>query len=49
MAKKTYTNGYIFTTGTSGSTQVTLPDKASPEQILLIIHVPSKTHIVQLQ
>jgi hypothetical protein len=43
MAKKTYTNGYIFTTGTSGSTQVTLPDKASPEQILLIIHVPSKT------
>jgi hypothetical protein len=41
MAKKTFTSGYIFTTGTSGSTQVTLPDKATPEQILLIIHVPS--------
>jgi hypothetical protein len=43
MAKKTYTSGYIFTTGTSGNTAVTLPDKATPEQILLIIHVPSKT------
>lgn len=43
MAKKTFTNGYIFTTGGSGSTQVTLPDKVSPEQVLLIIHVPSKT------
>ena len=43
MAKKTYTSGYIFTTGASGSTQVTLPDKTAPEQILLIIHVPSKT------
>jgi len=43
MAKKTYTNGYIFTTGSSGSTQVTLPDRVSPEQVLLIIHVPSKT------
>lgn len=43
MAKKTYTSGYIFTPGTSGSTQVTLPEKATPEQILLIIHVPSKT------
>ena len=43
MAKKTYTSGYIFTTGSSGSTQVTLPDRATPEQILLIIHVPSKT------
>lgn len=43
MAKKTYTSGYIFTTGTSGNTTVTLPEKATPEQILLIIHVPSKT------
>jgi len=43
MAKKTYTAGYIFTTGTSGNTAVTLPDKATPEQIYLIIHVPSKT------
>ena len=43
MAKKTFTSGYIFTTGTSGSTQVTLPDKVSPEEVLLIIHVPSKT------
>jgi hypothetical protein len=43
MAKKTYNNGYIFTPGLSGSTQITLPDKATPEQILLIIHVPSKT------
>lgn len=43
MAKKTYTNGYVFTTGVSGSTQVTLPDKVTPEQVLLIIHVPSKT------
>ena len=43
MAKKTYTSGYIFTTGTSGNTAVTLPDKATPEQIYLIIHVPSKT------
>jgi len=45
MAKKTYTAGYIFTTGTSGNTAVTLPDKATPEQIYLIIHVPSKTTI----
>ena len=43
MAKKTFTSGYIFTTGTSGSTQVTLPEKVSPEQVLLMIHVPSKT------
>ena len=43
MAKKTYTRGYIFTPGVSGSTQVTLPDKVGPEQVLLIIHVPSKT------
>jgi hypothetical protein len=43
MAKKTFTSGYIFTTGVSGSTQVTLPNKVSPEEILLIIHVPSKT------
>jgi hypothetical protein len=43
MAKKTYTSNYIFTTGTSGNTQVTLPDKVTPEQVLLIIHVPSKT------
>jgi len=43
MAKKTYTSGYIFTPGTSGNTTVTLPEKATPEQILLIIHVPSKT------
>lgn len=43
MAKKTFTSGYIFTTGASGSTQVTLPDKVTPEQVLLIIHVPSKT------
>lgn len=43
MAKKTYTNGYTFSTGISGSTSVTLPDKATPEEILLIIHVPSKT------
>lgn len=43
MAKKTYSAGYIFTTGTSGNTQVTLPDRVSPEQLLLIIHVPSKT------
>ena len=43
MAKKTYTNGYTFNTGISGSTSVTLPDKATPEEILLIIHVPSKT------
>ena len=43
MAKKTFTSGYIFTTGTSGNTQITLPDKVSPEQVLLIIHVPSKT------
>jgi len=45
MAKKTYTSGYIFTTGTSGNTSVTLPDKATPEQIYLIIHVPSKTSL----
>ena len=43
MAKKTFTSGYIFTTGSSGNTQVTLPEKVSPEQVLLIIHVPSKT------
>jgi hypothetical protein len=43
MAKKTFTSGYIFTPGTSGSTQITLPEKVSPEQVLLIIHVPSKT------
>lgn len=43
MAKKTYTSGYIFTTGTSGNTQITLPELVSPEQVLLIIHVPSKT------
>jgi hypothetical protein len=43
MAKKTYSSGYIFTTGTSGNTQITLPDRVSPEQLLLIIHVPSKT------
>jgi hypothetical protein len=43
MAKKTYTSGYTFNTGISGSTSVTLPDKATPEEILLIIHVPSKT------
>lgn len=43
MAKKTYTDGYIFTTGTSGNTQITLPEKVTPEQVLLIIHVPSKT------
>ena len=43
MAKKTFTSGYIFTTGVSGSTQVTLPNKVSPEEVLLIIHVPSKT------
>ena len=43
MAKKTFTSGYIFTTGTAGNTQITLPDKVSPEQVLLIIHVPSKT------
>ena len=43
MAKKTFTDGYIFTTGTSGSTQITLPEKVTPEQVLLIIHVPSKT------
>ena len=43
MAKKTFTDGYIFTTGTSGNTQITLPDKVTPEQVLLIIHVPSKT------
>jgi hypothetical protein len=43
MAKKTFTSGYIFTTGASGSTQVTLPNKVSPEEVLLIIHVPSKT------
>jgi hypothetical protein len=43
MAKKTYTSGYQFTPGTSGNTVVTLPEKATPEQILLIIHVPSKT------
>lgn len=43
MAKKTYTSGYIFTTGTSGNTQITLPEKVTPEQVLLIIHVPSKT------
>jgi len=43
MAKKTYTSGYKFQTGTSGNTVVTLPEKATPEQILLIIHVPSKT------
>ena len=43
MAKKTYTSGYTFQTGTSGNTVVTLPEKATPEQILLIIHVPSKT------
>jgi len=43
MAKKTYTAGYIFTTGTSGNTAITLPDKATPEQIFLIIHVASKT------
>lgn len=41
MAKKTYTSGYKFTTG--ATTTVTLPEKATPEQILLIIHVPSKT------
>lgn len=43
MAKKTFTSGYIFTPGTSGNTQITLPEKVSPEQVLLIIHVPSKT------
>jgi len=43
MAKKTFTSGYIFTTGTSGNTQITLPDKVAPEQVLLVIHVPSKT------
>jgi len=43
MAKKTFTSGYIFTTGTSGNTQITLPEKVTPEQVLLIIHVPSKT------
>ena len=43
MAKKTFTSGYIFTTGVSGSTQVTLPNKVAPEEVLLIIHVPSKT------
>ena len=43
MAKKTYTSGYTFNTGISGTTSVTLPDKATPEEILLIIHVPSKT------
>ena len=43
MAKKTFTSGYIFTPGISGSTQITLPEKVSPEQVLLIIHVPSKT------
>ena len=43
MAKKTFTSGYIFTTGGSGSTQITLPEKVTPEQVLLIIHVPSKT------
>lgn len=43
MAKNTYTSGYIFTKGTSGNTAITLPDKATPEQILLAIHVPSKT------
>jgi len=43
MAKKTFTSGYIFTPGVSGSTQITLPDKVSPEQVLLVIHVPSKT------
>ena len=43
MAKKTFTSGYIFTPGLSGSTQITLPEKVSPEQVLLIIHVPSKT------
>ena len=43
MAKKTYTSGYIFTTGVSGSTQVTLPNKVSREEVLLIIHVPSKS------
>lgn len=43
MAKKTFTDGYIFTTGTSGNTQITLPTKVTPEQVLLIIHVPSKT------
>jgi len=41
MAKKTYTSGYAFTPG--ATTTVTLPEKATPEQILLIIHVPSKT------
>ena len=43
MAKKTYTSGYIFTPGTSGNTQITLPELVTPEQVLLIIHVPSKT------
>ena len=43
MAKQTYIQNYIFTTGTSGSTSITLPDHATPEQILLAIHVPSKT------
>jgi hypothetical protein len=43
MAKKTFTTGYIFTTGVSGSTAITLPSKATPEQMYLIIHVPSKT------
>ena len=43
MAKKTFTSGYIFTTGTSGNTQITLPEKVTPEQVLLVIHVPSKT------
>lgn len=43
MAKKTYDSGYVFTKGTSGNTAVTLPVKAQPEDVLLIIHVPSKT------
>lgn len=43
MAKQTYITNYIFTTGTSGNTSITLPDHATPEQILLAIHVPSKT------
>ena len=43
MAKQSYIQNYIFTTGTSGNTGITLPDHATPEQILLAIHVPSKT------
>jgi hypothetical protein len=43
MAKKTYNSNYIFTKGTSGNTAVTLPIRTQSEQVLLIIHVPSKT------